>query len=886
MFRRKRNTDDFAEEIRVHLELEADELRSEGLSEEEAHRKARVVFGNVPAIKERFHMRNRTLWFENLLRDINFAIRQIVKNPGFAAVTILVLALGIGASTSIFSVADAVLFRPLPYPNPKQIVRVWEQMPNGHLPNLAESNFEDFLTQNNTFASLAAYDYGVASVSGGSEPARVNVAAVSSGFFPTLGIQPLRGRLFAADEQRPHGASAVIVSYSYWQRYLGSAADLSKFHLDLDGGVYPVVGVMPPEFNFPSGVAAWIPRELDPPAPSRSAHNWRVLGRVREGVTVAQARANLSVIARRIRHQYGTQVDLSDAAVVPLADAIVGDARTALLTLLGAVGLLLLVASANVAGLLVARTSARRKELAIRAALGAGRGRLIQQFLAESFALSLAAGILGILIAAGGVRVLPVILPANLPRQEGIALNPAVLLFALAATVAIAVALGLFAAWRAGRGDLQYALSAGSRSHTGSSASQRLRSFLVIGEIATTLVILVGAGLLGRSFLRLISTSPGFRPENLISMEFSPPIPQGQEGMDQAAISRQIHLLDDIVGRLRAIPGTASVGLAGALPVAAGDNLADGLFLVLNGQKPPANFDEFGRIAQNRSQTGLAEYAVAGEEYFRTLGIPLVRGRMFGEQDDLNSPHVAVISESLARKRWPNQDPIGQVIEFGNMDGNLKPLTIVGIAGDVRARGLDFPPSPIIYVDYRQRGMNANSTPTIVMRSTEPAGDIVSAARGIFHELAPDVPVKFSTFADDMGGWLADRRFLLLLVGLFAAVALILAAVGLYGVVSFFVALRTQEIGVRIALGARRSDVLRLVLGQGARMAALGVVVGIGASLAITRFMSSLLFGIGVTDPLTFAGVALLVSLIALAASYIPARRAMLVDPVKALRCE
>jgi putative ABC transport system permease protein len=886
MFRRKRNTDDFAEEIRAHLELEADELRSEGLSEEEAHRKARVAFGNVPAIKERFYMRNRTLWFENLLRDINFAIRQIVKNPGFAAVTILVLALGIGASASIFSVADAVLFRPLPYPNPKQIVRVWEQTPNGHLPNLAESNFEDFLTQNNTFANLAAYDFAVASVSGGSEPARVNVAAVSSGFFPTLGIQPLRGRLFAADEQRPHGASAVIVSYSYWQRYLGSAADLSKFHLDLDGGVYPVVGVMPPEFNFPSGVAVWIPRELDPPAPSRTAHNWRALGRVREGVTVAQARANLSAIARRIRHQYGTQVDLSDAAVVPLADAIVGDVRTALLILLGAVGLLLLVACANVAGLLVARTSARRKELAIRAALGAGRGRLIQQFLAESSALSLAAGILGILIAVGGVRVLPVILPANLPRQEGIALNPAVLLFALAATVTIAVALGLFAAWRAGRGDLQYALSTGSRSHKGSSASQRLRSFLVIGEIATTLVILVGAGLLGRSFLRLVSTSPGFRPENLITMEFSPPIPQGQEGMDRAAISRQIHLLDDIVARLRAVPGAASVGLAGALPVAAGDNLADGLFLVLNGQKPPANFDEFGRIAHNRSQTGLAEYAVAGEEYFRTLGIPLIRGRMFGQQDDLNSPHVAVISESLARKRWPNQDPIGQVIEFGNMDGNLKPLTIVGIAGDVRARGLDFPPSPIIYVDYRQRGMNANSTPTIVMRSTEPAGNIVSAARGIFHELAPDVPVKFSTFADDMGGWLADRRFLLFLVGLFAAVALILAAVGLYGVVAFFVALRTQEIGVRIALGARRSDVLRLVLGQGARMAALGVVVGIGASLAITRLMSSLLFVISATDPLTFAGVALLVSLIALAASYIPARRAMRVDPVKALRYE
>jgi predicted permease len=409
---------------------------------------------------------------------------------------------------------------------------------------------------------------------------------------------------------------------------------------------------------------------------------------------------------------------------------------------------------------------------------------------------------------------------------------------------------------------------------------------LVVGEIATTLVILLGAGLLGRSFLRLVSISPGFRQENLITMEFSLNTPQGQDGTDQQVISRQIRLLDSIVARLRTIPGTASVGLAGALPVAAGDNLADGLFLIINGQKPPANFDEFGRIAKNRSQTGLAEYAVASEEYFRTLGIPLIRGRMFGEQDVMNSPHVAVISESLARKRWPNQDPIGQVIEFGNMDGNLRPLTIVGIAGDVRASGLDRPPSPIIYVDYRQRGMNANSTPTIVMRSTAPAGEIASAARGIFHELAPDVPVKFSTFADDMGGWLADRRFLLLLVGLFACTALIIAGVGLYGVVAFFVAQRTQEIGVRMAIGAQRSDVLRLVLGEAARMAAFGVIIGVVASLAISRLLTSLLFGISATDPLTFIGVAALLSLVALAASFIPAYRATRVDPITALRYE
>jgi putative ABC transport system permease protein len=885
MFTRKRSTADFAEEIKAHLELEADELRDDGLGDDEAQRQARVAFGSVPATQERFYLRNRIPWLDNLLRDISFALRQIVRNPGFAVVVILTLALGIGASTSIFSVADAVLLRPLPYPNPQQIVRVWEQMPNGHQPNLAESNFQDFLAQNNTFSSFAAYDYGLASVSGGSEPARVNISTVSSGFFPTLGIQPFRGRLFTEDEQRPHGAPAIIVSYGYWQRYLGSATDLSKFHLDLEGGSYPVVGVMPPGFDFPSDVAAWISRELDPPPPSRSGHNWRGIGRVRDGVTIAQARANLSAIARRIRNQYGTQVDLNDAAVIPLADAIVGDVRTALITLLCAVGLLLLVACANVAGLLVARTSARRKELAIRSALGAGRGRLIQQFLAESFALSLAAGLLGILMAAAGVRILPVILPANLPRQEGISLNPAVLLFALAASVVVAVALGLFAAWRAGGADVQDALSAGSRGHTGPKSNQRLRSLLVIGEIATTLVILVGAGLLGRSFFQLISTSPGFNPESLVTMEFSLPVPPDFK-MDQLATERQVHLLGDIVTRLRRLPGVTNVGLAGGLPVAAGDNLPDGGFLILNGHNPPADYDDFGKMAQNHAQTGHALYAVASDEYFNTLGIPLMGGRMFGEQDALSATHVALISQALASQRWPNQNPIGQTIEFGNMDGNLKPLTIIGIVGDVRAQGLDAPPASVIYVDYRQRGMNVNSTPTILVRTTAPNGEIDSAARVIFHNLAPDVPVKFSTFAIEMGGWLADRRFLLLLVALFAAAALLLAAVGLYGVVAFFVALRTQEIGVRMAIGAQRSDVLRLVLGEAARMAAFGVIIGIVASLAITRLLSSLLFGISATDPLTYIGVAILLSLVALAASFVPAYRAMRVDPVTALRYE
>ncbi|PYT98830.1 MAG: permease [Acidobacteria bacterium] len=826
-----------------------------------------------------------TLW-----QDLRYAARMLRKSPGFTMVAVLTLALGIGASTAIFSVVDAVLLRPLPYPNPQRIVTVWEKEANGRRVRLADPNFQDFRSQNHTLQGLATFFTAPDSVSGGSEPVRVNIALVSQDFFKVLGVEPFRGREFSADEMRVHGTPAMIVSYGYWQQYLGGASDFSRVHLSTEGQTYSVVGVMPRGFDFAgANVAVWVPREPYGWSDSRSSHNSEGIARLRDGVSVEQARTDLDTIARRIHAEYGkneiSDYFLSDATAIPLADFVVENVRVALIALFGAVILLFLVACANVAGLLLARTSARRKELAVRAALGAGRGRLVQQLLAESLALALAGGALGTLLGAWTTQLLPAILPASLPRQQNISINGTVLLFTLAATWAVVVGLGPFAAWSAGKVDLGDALSAGARGY--SSPSQKARSSLVIGEIAATLMLLVSAGLLGRSFLRLISVTPGFSGENLQVLKFSLPQPPDDltPQQRQAEVARQTQFLDSALERVRAIPGVESAGVAGALPVADADGFNDGIFLILNGHPAPTNFDQRLRMAQNTKQTGEADRAVASAGFFRTTGIPLIQGRMFDAQDGPDAPNVALISQNLAREKWPNQNPVGQVIDFSNMDGILKPLTIIGVVGDVRAEGLDKPMSPMVYVDYRQRGMG-NGSPAIVLRTALPSSAIVPPARAIFHELDPNIPVEFSTFEEALGGLTAQKRFLFLLAGVFAAVALTLAAVGLYGLLSYSVARRTQEIGVRVALGAQRRDVLRLVLGEGVRLAVLGVAIGIVASLAVARLMSSLLFGIKATDPLTFVAVAALLSVVALFASYVPARRAMRVDPMVALRYE
>lgn len=887
---RKRNAD-LERELGSDLELEEEEQRERGVPPDEASYAAHRAFGNTALIREQTHEAWGIASFERLAGDVRYALRQMRRSPGFAIAAILTLTLGIGASTTIFSVADAVLLRPLPYPQPQRIMRIWEKAPDGHTMNIAQKNFEDFRAQNHTFAAMAQYSSGTVAITGGSEPVRATVTSASRDFFHVLGVEPFLGRAFTPDEQLPHGAPAVLVSYGYWKQFLGGVSDPSGLRLAIAGESYSVVGVMPKGFDYPAKTDAWIPSELNPDASARTAHNWHGIGRLRDGVSLVQAQTDLNVIAHRLGAQYGKDVDLSSAAVLPLADALVGDVRTALLVLFAAVGMLLLIACANVTGLFIARTSARTRELAVRSALGAGRGRLIRQFLAESLALSSISGVAGVLLAGLAVQLLPAILPADLPRRQGIEMNLSVLLFALAVTLGVGLALGLFMAWRAGRADLRGALSAGAQQHSSSGAAQRLRNILVSGEIALTLVVLIAAGLLGRSFLRLIETNPGFRTDHLIAMQFS--LPPGVESpvsaagvVDTDTITHQVGLVDALERRLRALPGTEGVGLAGALPVVDGDNLPDGLFLILDGIKPPTTFAEWGPIVHNPNHVGSALYAVAGRGYFTTLGIPIVRGRLFDQRDSLSAPNAALISRSLALRRWPNQSPVGKIIDFANMDGIQKPLTIVGVVGDVRTRGLNLPPGDVIYVNYRQRGMGVDATPTILVRTSAPAGNVVPAARAIFHSVAPEVPVKFSTFDDDMGGWLAERRFLLLLVGLFAAAALALVSVGLYGVIAFFVTRRTQEIGIRMAVGAQRGAILRLVVGEGLRLALVGALTGVVAALLLTRLLASLLFGVSPADPLTFVAIVALLLLVTLAASYIPARRAMKVDPVTALRCE
>ena len=822
-----------------------------------------------------------------LIQDLRFGLRTLRRSPSFTLVTVLTLALAIGATTAIFSVVYGVLLRPLPYPNPGRIMAVFEVTARGTWNRLADPNFDDFRDQSHSFQTIAKYSADVASVSGGAQPTRSLVASVSPDFFKVFEIQPSMGREFTAQEARKGAAPVVLLSYGYWKQYLGSSPDLSRLHLKIDNADFSVIGVLPKDFQFPAGVSLWIPADLGGENPSRTSHNYNAVGRLRDGVTAQQANADISTIARRIHDTSNESNEylLKDAAVVPLKNSITGNARPALLILLAAVGFLLLVACANVANLLLAQASARWRELAVRSALGAARGRLIRQFLAEALLLSLVGGGLGVLGAFWGVAGLVALAPASLPRLESVSISLPVLAFALLLSTAVAAGLGVFTAVRATSGDLGEALAGGGRSQAGSQSSQRMGRLIVVGQIAVTLVLVVGAGLLGRSLMKVLQVNPGFRADKIITMDVSLP---WADWLDAQAKAGQAVFFRNLIDRLKQIPGVNQVGATSGLPLDGG--LPDGMFLLMSQNELPKRTTDlkslahlFDQLWQQKERIGTADFGVATSGYFQALGIPLLKGRIFDEHDGPDSPNVAVISQSLARARWPGQDPIGQTIEFGNMDGDLRLLTIVGIVGDVHDYGLDAPPRPTVYVNLFQR---PHSAMTITMASDAPTQLVTSSARAILHQLNPEIPATFRTFSQVYSAALGSRRFNLIIVSVFGIVALLLATAGVFGVMAYSVFRRTREIGVRVALGASSVDVLAMILGQGLGTILIGVAIGLAGSVALTRMMESLLFGITATDPLTFAAVVLLVVVTALLACYIPARRATQVDPMTALHYE
>jgi putative ABC transport system permease protein len=816
---------------------------------------------------------------QTLVQDLRYSLRMLAKNPGSTTVAVVTLALGIGATTAIFSVVYGVLLRPLPYPEPNRIVELWEVNDHGGRMNFADPNFEDVRSQNHSFQGVAEYSAWLASVSGGSEPTRTTVVSVSRDFFRVMGVEPVRGRGFAAEDQRVGAAPVALVSYAYWQQYLGGASDLSKLRLTLENRAFSVIGVLAPGFRFPFESDLWVPRELDEPLPSRTAHNWHVVARLGEGATLGQARAELSAIARRLKRQYGQDTMMTDVAAERLRDALTSPVRRALVILLGAVGFLLLVACANVVNLLLAQAAARQRELAIRSALGAGRTRLVRQFLTEALLLSISGGVLGVLAAIWGVNALVAIAPGSLPRLEDVSINVPVLLFALGISVGVAAGLGIFTAFRAASRDLQSALIERGSGHEGTPGSRRLGRAIVASQLAITLVLLVGAGLLGRSLLRVLSVDPGFRTERILAVNLA--LPSADQEAEKV---HRLQFLTELLSQLRALPGVQEVGGTSGLPLAS--DLADGTYVMMNpGEKLPTRMQDLEQLFHNPARTGDADYCVASAGYFRALGIPLLRGRLFDGRDTADAPHVALISESLAREKWPGQDPLGRVIEFGNMDGDLRLLTVVGVVGDVRQAGLEAPPRPTIYVNYRQRPQATYSF-TVVMRAAAPPAGVFRAAREIVRHLAPNVPPRFSTYTQVLSASLQTRRFNLTLVGVFAATALLLALAGIYGVMAYAVAGRTHEFGVRMALGATPPGILRLVLGQALVTAAAGVAAGTLGAFLLTRTLQSLLFGVTATDPATFAAVVSLLTLVAILAGYVPARRATKVDPMVALRYE
>ncbi len=802
--------------------------------------------------------------------DVRLALRMLVRRPVFTLVAIITLAVGIGANTAIFSVVNGVLLRPLPYNEPDRIVQLSEQGVK-HTARVSHPNFLDWRQRSTSFEAMAEYACDTDTALGGSEPRFAEVCTISDGFFRVFGVSPAIGRTFVPEEMRMHGGPAAIVSHQFWQRTLSSNADLSRLTLRVGGREARVVGVMPAGFVFPGGIDVWIPAEIEPDESGRTAHNWSVVGRLKDGVPLASAAAEMNTIAAQLKQQYGNSENAIGVATVRLQDVVTASSKNSLLLLLATVGLVLLIACANVATTLLARGEERRPEMAVRAALGAGRARLVRQLLVESSLLGILGGIGGLLIAAWLVRAVPSLNAVALPRHEAIGVDGRVMAFTLILALLTPLVFGLVPSLQASRANLRDALAEGGR--TAAPPRATVRTLLVVGEVAIALVLLVGSALLVRSFAHVMAVDPGFDAAGVVTANMSVP------GTKYPDAARAAQFYAGFLARIRAIPGVKAAGAANELPLGRFD--ADGALTFEGnpdvGATPDGIYDGFKYSAG---------YKVVTPGYLETLGMRLREGRFLAESDTPGQPPAAVVSELFVKRFLPRVDPIGVRFKYAGMERTNPVFTIVGVVGDVHQQSLVRAPVPQVFVSMYQQPSRARWTIGVVARAADPGqqGQVASAIRDTLRQYDPEVPVDVSSLDRMIADSVADRRFLLTLVGAFAALALMLAATGIYSVLSQAVAQRTSEIGIRMALGADASSVVGLVLNSAMRSVGVGAAAGLAVALASARVLRSFLFEVGPLDPVAFGAAAALLVVVALLAAYVPARRATRVDPLVALR--